>query len=115
MIYERNKAILLAENINSFIKFLNQKHANKNNYRFQPDKLFQIKLLSEEYKFQIIADELLRINQYDWDGRYTHYLVDQFRQGMSIIDEYVQNNYNDLFLLTARIHTLKNLSLSFNK
>ncbi len=115
MIYERNKAILLAENINSFIKILRQKHENKNNYRVQPDKLYQIKLLTEEYKFQIIADELLRINQYDWDGKYTYYLVDQFRQGMSIIDEYVQNNYDDVFLLTARIHTLKNLSLSFNK
>src|SRR5574342_77108 len=110
MIHERNKAILLAENIKSFIKFLKQKHENKNNYRVQADKLYQIKLLTEEYKFQIIADELLRINQYDWDGKYTYYLVDQFRQGLSIIDEYVQYNYNDLFLLTARIHTLKNLS-----
>lgn len=115
MIYERNKAILLAENIHSFIGFLSHKHENKNNFRVQPDKLYQIKLLAEEYRFQIIADELLRINQFDWDGKYTYYLVDQFSQGMNIIDEYVQNNHNDLFLLTARIHTLKNLSGSFNK
>jgi len=114
MIHERNKAILLAENINSFIKFLKQKHENKNNFRVQADKLYQIKLLTEEYKFQIISDELFRINQFDWDGKYTYYLLEQFRQGMSIIDEYVQNNYEDVFLLTARIHTLKNLSSSFN-
>lgn len=81
----------------------------------QADKLYQIKLLTEEYKFQIIADELIRINQFDWDGKYTYYLLHQFRQGMSIIDEYVKNNYDDLFLITARIYTLKNLSLSFNK
>jgi len=78
MIHERNKAILLAENINSFIKFLKQKHENKNNFRVQADKLYQIKLLTEEYKFQIISDELFRINQFDWDGMYTYYLRNYF-------------------------------------
>ncbi|MDR6123995.1 hypothetical protein QFZ87_003592 [Bacillus sp. SLBN-46] len=115
MEFERQKAIMLAENITSFIKFVNQRHENKNNFRIHSDKLYQIKLLTEEYKFQIIADELLRINQFDWDGKYTYYLVDQFQNGMNIIDEYVQNHYNDLFLLTARIHTLKNLNSPFNK
>jgi hypothetical protein len=64
----------------------------------------------DEFKFHIIADEILIINQFSWDEKYTYYLVDQFQQGINIIDEYVTNNYNELFLFTARLYTLKNLS-----
>ncbi|MEH7012775.1 hypothetical protein V7087_18525 [Neobacillus niacini] len=114
MKFEMQKAIILAQNINGFIKFV-ESQKNKNNFRIDTDKLYQVKLLIEEFKFQILADELLRINQFDWDGKYTHYLVDQFQQGINIIDEYVKNNYNDLFILTARLYTLKNLSTTFSK
>lgn len=113
MKFEMQKAIILAQNINGFIKFV-ESQKTKNNFRIDTDKLYQVKLLIEEFKFQILADELLRINQFDWDGKYTHYLVDQFQQGINIIDEYVKNNYNDLFILTARLYTLKNLSTTFS-
>lgn len=115
MKFEMQKANLLAENINGFIKYVQKSHANNNRTRFTPDKLYQIKLLNEEYKFQILADELIRINQFDWDGKYTHYLVDQFKEGLKIIAEYVKNNYDDLFLLTGRLYTLKSLSESFTR
>jgi hypothetical protein len=115
MNFEMQKANMLAENINGFIKYVQRSHENKNLLRFNPDKVYQIKLFMEEFKFQILADELLRINKYDWDGKYTHYLVDQFNEGIAIIDEFVKNNYNDLFLYTARLYTLKNLSQSFNR
>nr|WP_263327720.1 hypothetical protein [Neobacillus sp. Marseille-Q6967] len=114
MNFQMQKAILLAENINGLIKFVQKSHENKNDFRIHSEKLYQIKLIMEDFKFQIIADELIRINQFDWDAKYTYYLVDQFNRGMSIIDEYVKNNYYDLFLITARLHTLKNLSLSFS-
>jgi hypothetical protein len=106
------KAVMLAENINGFIKFVLKIHENKNSFRLNKDKLYQIKLIIEDFKFQIIADELLRINQFDWDEKYTFYLVDNFNKGIDIIDEFVKNNYKDLFLLTARLHTLKSLSSS---
>lgn len=115
MNFEMQKAIMLAVNINGFIKYVHKSHDNKNNFRFNPDKLYQIKLLVEEFKFQIIADELLRINQFDWDEKYTYLLVDRFKEGIHIIDEYVKNNYNDLFLLTAKLYTLKDLSQSFSR
>ncbi|MEH7373396.1 MULTISPECIES: hypothetical protein [Bacillaceae] len=115
MNFEMQKANMLAENINGFIKYVQKSHENKNSFRFNPDKLFQIKLLIEEFKFQILADELLRINKFSWDEKYTYYLVDQFIEGIEIIDEYIHNNYNDLFLLTARIYTLKDLSQSFSR
>ena len=114
MIFEMQKAIILAQNINDFIKFV-QNQQNKNNFRIDVNKLYQVKLWIEEYKFHILADELIRINQFDWDEKYTHYLVDQFNQGISIIDEYVKNNYHELFIFAARLYTLKNLSSSISK
>ena len=86
MKFKMHKAIILAQNINDFIKFV-QNQQNKNNFRIDANKLYQVKLWIEEYKFHILADELIRINQFDWDEKYTHYLVDQFNQGISIIDE----------------------------
>lgn len=116
MNFEMQMARLLAENIDDFIKFVHRQYENKNNcFTVNHDKLFQLKLLVEEYKFQILADELHRINRFTWDGKYTYLLVDRFREGMAIIDEYVENNYQDLFIFTARIYTLKNFSLSVSE
>ena len=115
MNFEMQKANMLAENINGFIKYVQKSHENKNLLRFNPDKVYQIKLIIEEFKFQILADELLRINRYDWNGKYTRYLVDRLNEGMAIIDEFVKNNYNELFLFTARLYVLKDLSQSFNR
>jgi hypothetical protein len=114
MKFEMQKAIFLAQNINAFINFI-QNQKNKNNFRMDHNKLYQIKLIIEEYKFQILADELLRINQFDGDEKYTYYLVNQFNQGITIIDEYVKINHNELFIISARLYTLKNLSSSFSK
>ncbi|MEH7495613.1 hypothetical protein [Neobacillus niacini] len=111
---EMQKAIILAENINGFIKFV-QNQRDTNHFRIENNKLLQIKYLIEEYRFQIVADELIRINQFDWNEKYTLYLVDQFHKGITIIDEYVKNNYNELFIATARLYTLKNLCSSFSK
>jgi hypothetical protein len=107
------KANMLAENINGFIKYVHKSYENKIGFRLNTDKVYQLKLLMEEFTFQIIADELVRINQFTWDETYTHLLVDKFRKGMDVIDEYVENNYDDLFIFSARLYTLKNLSQSF--
>ena len=99
------KAILLAENIHAFIKFVKVRLEKQ-----YSDKVYQIKLLVQEFRFQILADELIRINQYDWNEKYTLYLVESFKKGIDVIDEYVQNHYNELFMFSGRMYTLKNLS-----
>jgi hypothetical protein len=106
---EMQKAILLAENINDFIKFIKKIYENKTSLGLKKDKWYQIKLLIEEFKFQMIADELKRINMFEWDKKYTHYLVESFMKGLNIIDEYVRNNGQDLFLISGRLHTLRTL------
>lgn len=110
MTHEMQKALLLSENIKDFIHFVQKP---KPNSLSNPEKLYQVKLFIEEYKFKTIADELHRINQFDWDGKYTYYLVDSFKKGITTLDEYVNYNYEDLFILSARLYTLKNLSSCF--
>lgn len=99
------KAMLLAENIHAFIKFVDSRL--KKQYS---DKVYQIKLLVKEFRFQILVDEIVRINQYDWNEKYTLYLVESFRKGLEVIDEYVKNHYDELFMFSGRMYTLKNLS-----
>lgn len=111
MNHEMSKALLLSENIKGFIDFVQKP---KPSSILNPDKIYQVKLFMEEYKFKILADELHRINQFEWDGKYTYYLVNCFNMGITTIDEFVNKNYEDLFILTARLYTLKNLSLTFS-
>ena len=110
---QMQKANLLAENMSEFLKFVN-KH-DKNSTLFNHDRLYHIKLLIEEHKLQILADELKRINQFSWDEKYSFYLIGQFTNALTIIDDYVAIYETDLFMLSARIYTLKSLSLSFEK
>ena len=52
MNFEMQKAIILADNINGFIKFV-QRQKIKTTLESNTDKLYQVKLWMEEYKFQI--------------------------------------------------------------
>ncbi|ALC92822.1 hypothetical protein AM500_14535 [Bacillus sp. FJAT-18017] len=105
------RAILLSENIEAFVKYI-IKHQEGN---IVPEKsmAFQLKLFVEEYKFSVIASELKRINQFDWDENYSLYLIDLLRKGLAPIAEYIERNYSELFLFSAKLHTLVKLSESF--
>ncbi|WP_066298703.1 hypothetical protein [Bacillus sp. FJAT-29937] len=107
---EMQKANMLAKQIVAFITYVRKNYDSKNYIYPNPDKLYQIKLLIDEFRFQIIAEELLRINRFSWDEKYTCYLVDEFKKGLNIMEEYVRKNYDDLFILSARLYTLNNLS-----
>lgn len=115
MKFEMQKANMLAENIKGFADFVQKCYINKSGVILNHDKLYQVKLWVEEYKFHSLADELARINTFEWDEKYTLLLVNRFRKGLEIIEEYVEINYHDLFILTARLHLLKNLSLFWGK
>lgn len=111
--FEMQKANLLAENIRGFAGFVQRCYISKTGLILNQDKLFQVKLWVEEYKFNQIAEELARINMFEWDKKYTSLLVVRFWKGLRIIEDFVEHNQSDLFILTARIHTLKNLSALF--
>lgn len=109
MNFDMQKANLFADHIRAFVALVNKGHEEKKPFLFNGDRLFQVKLLVEDFQFQSLADELTRINMHTWDEGYTHLLAARFMKGLDIIDEFVNRNYEDLFLLSGRIHILKNL------
>lgn len=113
MNFQMQKANMLAENIKIFIDFVYKTFDNKNNPKSYLDKIFQLKMWVEDFKFQSLADELTRVNQVTCDEKYTQLLVERFRKGIMIIDEYVERNYEDLYIFTAQLYTLKNQSFPF--
>jgi hypothetical protein len=110
---QMQKANMLAENLNDFIYFVNKN--KNNNHLFNLDRLYHIQLLIEEHRLQILSDELKRINQFSWDEKYSHYLIDQITKALSIINDYVAIFENDLFMLTGRLYSLKNYVLMLEK
>ena len=108
-------ANMLADNINGFVKLVYESERKKSPFIVHLDKLYQLRLFVEEYKFQLTAEELHRINQFCWNEQYTYWLVDDFRKGLDVIEEYVQRNKEDLFLFSGRIYTLRNLCLLLRK
>jgi hypothetical protein len=112
---QMEKANMLAKGMNEFIAFVYKHLKNKHSSLINLDKLYHIKLLIEEHKLQILADELKRINQFTWDEKYSYYLINQFNKALTIIDDYVAIYENDLYMLTGRLYTLKNLVLMFEK
>lgn len=115
MNFEMVKANMLAENMKDFIKYVYKSYEENNIYHSNPDKLYRLKLLIEEFKFHMIADELLRINKFEYDEKYTAILVQSFRKGIQVIGEFIENNYDDLFFFTAKLHILRSISSSFSK
>lgn len=113
MKFQMQMANLLADNIRVFIKYVFKTLDNNKNSKSYSDKIYQIKLWIEDFKFQSLADELTRVNQVTCDEEYTKLLVDRFREGIMIIDEYVERNYEELYIFTAKLYTLKNQSSYF--
>ena len=112
---QMQKANLLAEKMNKFIALVYKHLSNKQSPLINPDKLYHIKLLIEEHKLQVLADELKRINQFTWDEQYSYYLIGQMNKALTIIADYAAIYENDLFMLSGRLYTLKNLVLMFEK
>lgn len=67
MNFEMKIANMLADNIIVFIDFVYYKYENQNRFNSNKDKLYQLKLLVEEFQLQMLSDELLRINMHTWD------------------------------------------------
>lgn len=113
MNFDMVKANMLAENMNGFIEYVNKSYKENNTNLSHPEKLYRLKLLIDEFEFQIIASELLRINRFEYDEKYTSILVNRFRKAIMIIGEYVDQNRSDLFIFTPRLHILRSLSSLF--
>ncbi|MFS0635301.1 hypothetical protein AB1K84_05310 [Mesobacillus foraminis] len=115
MEFERQKVNLLAKSIQGFVKFVNRSYTERFLSISNPEKLYRLKLIIEEYNFSGIGSELERVNRHVWDGRATGMLLERFKSALGIVAEYIENNENDLFIFTARIYTLKSLMSSIRE
>ncbi|WP_077619565.1 hypothetical protein [Bacillus sinesaloumensis] len=110
MRYEMRIATMLADAIDGFVQLVQENYENRHkSYVENPDKLYQVNLLIDEFKFQLNSSELRRINTFSWNADYSILLVNDVSKGLEVIEEYVKRNYDDLFILTGRLHTLRSL------
>jgi len=112
MEFEREKALLLGNQLREFVAFVHQSYRD-NTYMSDKDQLYRLKNLVDEYKFQLLAEEILRINQFSWEAKGTEILVGRVRKGITSIHNYIENNRNGLFIFSARVYTIKTACKSF--
>jgi len=114
MTIEMDKANLLAEAIKGFELFVQKSYRENNTNLSNSEKLYRLKHLVDEFKLNIIAAELSRINRFVYDEKYTMILVNDFKKAITIIGEFIDNNYDDLFIFSARLYTLRSLGSSYS-
>lgn len=110
---QMQKANLLAEQIKSFIDLVYRSYQNESYLVTNVDKVYRMKSLVEEFKFQIIADELERVNRFVWVEKDTLVLVNRFREKIKIVEEHVESNYQDLYVFSARLANIQSICQSF--
>ena len=101
-------ANLLADQVDNFIEFVKVQEKKKSLILNQ-EKWYQVRLLVEEFRFPLVAEELHRINTFSWNESYTILLVNDILNGTAVIEEFAERNYDDLFLVTAKLHNIKEL------
>jgi hypothetical protein len=107
------KANLLAENLQGLIDLVNKTYHHHTYFVPNQDVLYRLHALVGEFRFQILADELLRLNKYSWDEKQTVDIIEKLDKKIAIIDEFIRNNYNDLFLFSGRVHSIRSIMDSF--
>lgn len=110
---QMQKAMLLAEQIKSFIDLVYRSYQNESYLVTNVDKVYRMKSLVEEFKFQIIADELERVNRFVWVEKDTLELVNRFREKIKIVEEHVESNYQDLYVFSARLANIRSICQAF--
>lgn len=108
MKFAREKAQFLAESVASFVTFVNRQH-KVNTILSDPDMLFRLKNLVEEYRLQLLASELIRVNRFVWEERESSILIGRIKKGIATIHDYVENNKDGLFIFSARLYTLTSI------
>jgi hypothetical protein len=104
---DQQKAIQLATNIKNFVHLVLTGKNHPFGKLSNSEKWYRLSLIVEEFKIETIADELLRVNTHTWDEHASRVLIERFITAFKHISEYVENNYNDLFFVSARIYTLE--------
>lgn len=105
MKFEQERATLFGENLIHFAQYvLNSEDVN---YLSDRHKLFRLKNIVEEYRIQLLGEEIVRLNRFSWQKEQSEVLIARACKAIENIAEYIGNNLDDLFIYSARIHILK--------
>ncbi len=109
------KARLLAESLQGLLDLVTRAYEEHHYYVQNEQSLYRLKSLVDEHRFQLYVDELNRLNTFSWDEKQTITLINRVGENIKPIEEYVFQRYNDLFLFSGRIHSIKSIIASFMK
>ncbi|WP_409250642.1 hypothetical protein V1502_10720 [Bacillus sp. SCS-153A] len=113
MNFKLERAKLLAVNLQGFIDLVNRTYEQHPFFVLKPDLLYRLKLLVEEFRFQLLADELKRLTRYEGEEKQTLMNVEKVDKKIAIIEEYIEANYDDLFIFSGRVHSIRSNLNSF--
>ncbi|WP_456274830.1 hypothetical protein [Bacillus sp. AK031] len=115
MSFNRQMAKLLALNLQGFIDLVDRTYRQPSAIVLNQEILYRLKLLVEEFRFQILTDELLRLSKYEGEDKQTLMNIEKVNEKIAIMEEFVEQNYDDLFLFTGRIHSIRSIINTFNE
>lgn len=109
MNFNLERAKLLTLNLQGFIDLVSRIHDHQSSMGVIQDVLYRLKLLVEEFRLQILADELKRLTKFVGEERQTLMNIEKVKEKMIIIDDFIQQNYDDLFIFSGRVHSIRSI------
>ena len=109
MNFNMQKAKLLTVNLQGFIDLVSRIHDHHSNTVVNQDILYRLTLLVEEFKLQILADELKRLTKFVGEERQTLLNIEKVNEKIIIIDDFIQQNYDDLFIFSGRVYSIRSI------
>ncbi|RIW32037.1 hypothetical protein D3H55_14275 [Bacillus salacetis] len=109
------RAKLLAVNLQGFLDLVKRTYEQNSFIVLNQDILYRLNLLVEEFRFQILADELFRLTKYEDEEKQTLKNVEKVNEKLVILEEFVQHNYDDLFIFSGRVHSMRSIINLFDE
>lgn len=107
-------AKLLALNLQGFLQLVERTNTQHSFIVLNKENLYRLRLLVEEFRLQALTEELLRLTKYEGEERQTLMNVEKISEKMMIIEEFVADNYDDLFIFSGRVYSIRSIIEGFN-
>lgn len=101
-----SSAKLLALNLQGLLDLVERTFQKNSFIVLNQDILYRLKMLVEEYRLQALTDELVRLTKYEDEEKQTLVNIDKVHEKMIIIEEFIEHNYDDLFLFSGRVYSI---------
>ncbi|MGM0845715.1 MAG: hypothetical protein ACQEUT_12115 [Bacillota bacterium] len=114
MNFKINYAKMIAENLQGFLDLVNRTYDHHSYYVLHQDTLYRLKLLVEEFRLKTFAEELFRLTKYETEEKQILMNIEKVHEKMIILEEFIENNQNDLFIFTGRVHSILSIIDTLN-